>query len=185
MKQEKSLSDNYCILKILLLSGLLAFALTNELQAEKEMEKSAEQPYAYLFPAKFKKLTQHLQREDIKVSELREDIELDVEIYHIDRIVHDKKQGKERRSFRLGTEHIQARKCAAAGRQEIRTDDLSKITAWRGRHALQPFGNKFYQNRTRIGRLTGNAATINPRRGRPACLPWATTWGCPYDRNIH
>jgi len=122
MKQEKSLSDNYCILKILLLSGLLAFALTNELQAEKEMEKSAEQPYAYLFPAKFKKLTQHLQREDIKVSELREDIELDVEIYRIDRIVHDKKQGKERRSFRLGTERSQETKRFKAGTILVKTD---------------------------------------------------------------
>ena len=122
MKQEKSLSDNYCILKILLLSGLLAFALTNELQAEKEMEKSAEQPYAYLFPAKFKKLTEHLQREDIEVSELREDIDLDVEVYRIDRIVRDKKQGKERRSFRLRTEHRQETKRFKAGTILVKTD---------------------------------------------------------------
>ena len=112
MKQEKNLSTNAIILKTLILSTLLFLFLPNKLQAgqESKSDKSPEQPYAYLFPAKFKKLTQHLQRENIKVSELREDIELDVEVYRIDRIVRDKKQAGKERSFRLKTEHRQETK---------------------------------------------------------------------------
>jgi len=122
MKQEKNLSTNYIILKTLILSSLLVLVLSNKLQAEQEPEKSDGQPYAFLFPAKFKKLTEHLQREDIEVSELREDIELDVEVYRINRIVRDKKQGKERRSFRLRTEHRQETKRFQAGTILVKTD---------------------------------------------------------------
>jgi len=122
MKQEKNLSANYIILKTLILSSVLALALSINLQAERKPEKSASQPYAYLFPTKYKKLTQHLQREDIKVSELREDIELNVEVYRIDRIVRGKKQGKERRSFRLKTEHRQETKRFKAGTIIVITD---------------------------------------------------------------
>ena len=122
MKQEKNLSGNYYILKTLLFSGLLVFALTNKLQAEQESEESRGQPYAYLFEGKFKKLTEHLQREDIKVSELREDIELDVQVHRIERIVRDKKQGKEKRTFRLRTEHRQQTKRFKAGTILVKTD---------------------------------------------------------------
>jgi len=124
MKQEKSLSANYYTLKTLILSSLLVLAQTIDLQAgeKPESDKSPDQPYAYLFPAKFKKLTEHLQREDIEVSELREDIELDVEVYRIDRIVRDKKQGKERSSFRLSAEHRQETKRFQAGTILVKTD---------------------------------------------------------------
>jgi len=124
MKHEKNLSNNYDILKTLILSGLLVIVLTITLQAEQktESEKSVEQPYAYLFPAKFKKLTEHLQREDIEVSELREDIELDVEIYHIDRISRDKKQARTERAFRLRTGHRRETKRFKAGTILVKTD---------------------------------------------------------------
>jgi dipeptidyl-peptidase-4 len=124
MKQEKSFSANYYILKTLILSSLLVFALTINLQAGQnpESEKSPVQSYAYLFPAKLKKLTRHLQREDIEVSELREDIELDVEVHCIDKIVRDKKQDKEQRSFKLNTEHRQETKRLKAGTILVKTD---------------------------------------------------------------
>jgi len=124
MKQEKSLSADYYILKTLIFSGLLVLALSINLQAgqKPESEKSPEQPYAYLFPAKFKKLTEHLQGEDIEVSELREDIELDVEVYRIERIVRDRKQGQEQRSFRLRTECRQEMKRFKAGTILVKTN---------------------------------------------------------------
>ncbi len=124
MKQEKSLSVNCYILKNLILSGLLVLALSINLQAgqKPEPEKSPEPPYAYLFPAKFKKLTQYLQREDIEVSELREDIELNVEMYRIERIVRDRKQGQEQRSFKLRTERKQETKRFKAGTILVKTD---------------------------------------------------------------
>ncbi|HEV3238728.1 MAG TPA: M14 family metallopeptidase, partial [Gemmataceae bacterium] len=43
-------------------------------------------PYAYLFPASYAKVVENLQRHGIQVEELREDIELDVEVYRVDKI---------------------------------------------------------------------------------------------------
>jgi len=122
MKQEKNLSTYYFIFKTLILSSLLVLVLSIKLQAEQKPEKSAEQTYAYLFPAKHKKLTQHLQREDIEISEIREDIELDVEVHCVDRIMRDKKQEKGQRSFRLKTDHRQETKRFKAGTILVKTD---------------------------------------------------------------
>jgi hypothetical protein len=124
MKQEKSLSVSFYIFKTLILSSLLVLLLAINLQAEPETEskKPPDQPYAYLFPAKHKKLTQQLQREDIEVSELREDIELNVEVYHIDKILRDKKQPKEGRAFRLSAEHRQETKRFKAGTILVKTE---------------------------------------------------------------
>ena len=122
MKQKKDSSANYFILKTLIFSSFLFLDLTNGLPAEQKQEKSTDQPYAYLYPAKLKKLTEHLQREDIKVSELREDIELDVVVYRIDRIIRDKKQEKKQRTFRLRTEHRQETKRFKAGTILVKTD---------------------------------------------------------------
>ena len=124
MKQEKSLSADYYTSKILILSGLLVFALSINLQAgpKPESEKSTEHPYAYLYPAKFKKLTEHLQRQDIEVIELREDIELDVEVYRIDRIMRDRKQDQQQRSFKLKTELRKETKRLKAGTILVKTN---------------------------------------------------------------
>jgi dipeptidyl aminopeptidase/acylaminoacyl peptidase len=46
---------------------------------------SVARPYAYLFPATFRKAIDTLQRHSIDVEELREDLELDVEVYRIDK----------------------------------------------------------------------------------------------------
>jgi len=104
-------------IRILTLSGCLIFALTGDLYAgqESRAKESPKQPYAYLFPKKLKKLTRHLQREDIEVHELREDLELDIEVY---KIVRDKKTEKtvtlmtecrqETRRFHAGTILVKA-----------------------------------------------------------------------------
>lgn len=47
---------------------------------------SVARPFAYLFPPSFKTVTDLLQRHGIDVEELREDIELDVEAYRIDKV---------------------------------------------------------------------------------------------------
>lgn len=44
-------------------------------------------PYAYLFPSSWSKVVENLQRHGIDVEELREDIDLDLEIYRIGKIV--------------------------------------------------------------------------------------------------
>jgi len=122
MEQKKIFPANYFILKTLIFSSLLFLALPNGSQAKLKLEKSSEQPYAYLFPAKLKKLAEHLQQEDIKVSELREDIELDVEVYRIVRTVRDKKQEEEQRTFRLRTEYRQETERFKAGTILAKTD---------------------------------------------------------------
>lgn len=43
-------------------------------------------PYAYLFPATLEKVKENLKQHGIEIQELREDIELSVEVYRIDRI---------------------------------------------------------------------------------------------------
>jgi dipeptidyl aminopeptidase/acylaminoacyl peptidase len=48
---------------------------------------SVQRPYAYLVPAELAKVVQNLQRHGIAVQELREDIELDVEVQRVDKIV--------------------------------------------------------------------------------------------------
>jgi dipeptidyl-peptidase-4 len=128
MKQEKSLSADYYISKTLILSSLLVLAFSTNLQAAQKTEpdKSTEQPYAYLFPAKFKKLTEHLQQQDIEVNELREDIELDVEVYRIDRIVRSRKQEQQPRSFKLNTGHRQETKRFKAGTILVKTDQKQR-----------------------------------------------------------
>ncbi len=47
---------------------------------------SVRRPYAYLFPAALDKVVEDLQRHGITVEELREDIELNVEAYHVDKV---------------------------------------------------------------------------------------------------
>ena len=98
-------------IKIFILSGLLACILTGDLYAKQESKarESPKQPYAYLFPRKPKKLTKYLQREDIEVHELCEDLELDVEAYKIVRI--EKTEG----TFTLTTECRQETKRFRAG----------------------------------------------------------------------
>jgi dipeptidyl aminopeptidase/acylaminoacyl peptidase len=52
---------------------------------------SVQRPYAYLFPAKEAKAVETLQRHGIEVEELREDIELDLELYRLDKITRSER----------------------------------------------------------------------------------------------
>jgi dipeptidyl aminopeptidase/acylaminoacyl peptidase len=49
---------------------------------------TVKRPYAYLFPPGLTKVVQLLQRHGVRVEELREDIELDVEAYRVDQVTH-------------------------------------------------------------------------------------------------
>jgi dipeptidyl aminopeptidase/acylaminoacyl peptidase len=51
-----------------------------------EATLSVRRPYAYLLPASLSKVVENLQRHGLTVEELREDIELDVEVYRVDQI---------------------------------------------------------------------------------------------------
>ncbi len=76
---------------------------------------SVRRPYAYLIPASCTKVVENLQRHGIAVEELREDIELELEIYRIDKVskraIYQKRQliqvdataHKESRNINAGT----------------------------------------------------------------------------------
>jgi dipeptidyl-peptidase 4 len=51
-----------------------------------EATLSVRRPYAYLLPADLTKVVENLQRHGVEVEELREDIDLDVEVYRIDKV---------------------------------------------------------------------------------------------------
>jgi dipeptidyl-peptidase 4 len=63
-------------------------------------------PYAYLFPAELRDLTERLQREKIEIHELREDIDLDVQVCRIKRVVQNEQAGGRRRAPSVETEPI-------------------------------------------------------------------------------
>jgi dipeptidyl-peptidase-4 len=65
---------------------------------EEPAKALVQRPYAYLFPASWTKVTEELQRRDLAVEELREDIELDLEIYRIDKVVKKTIQPKQDRA---------------------------------------------------------------------------------------
>src|SRR5262249_27120682 len=69
-------------------------------------------PYAYLFPASDGKAVENLQRHGITVEELREDIELDVETYRVEKVV----QRATLRFEKLSTVGVEA----AAARKEVK-----------------------------------------------------------------
>src|SRR5439155_5197550 len=71
---------------------------------------SVTRPYAYLYPASLRAVTENLQRHGIEVEELREDIELDVETYRVDKI---------ERSLRPFQKHTLVR-VEATARKEVR-----------------------------------------------------------------
>lgn len=124
------------ITKIFILSAVLISALMNNLYAgqEPKVKESPKQPYAYIFPKKLKKLTEHLQREEIDVCELREDLELDIEVFHITKVVRDKKAAtevttecrQETRRFRAGTILVKANQ-KSQDKVESLLDPNSKI----------------------------------------------------------
>jgi dipeptidyl aminopeptidase/acylaminoacyl peptidase len=51
-----------------------------------EATLTVRRPYAYLFPATLTKVVENLQRHGVEVEELREDVELDVEAYKVEKI---------------------------------------------------------------------------------------------------
>ena len=68
--------------RAVILGGVLVLCTPYHLLSAKP---SKSRPYAYLFPAELHALTEHLQRAGVQVSELREDIEVEVESHQISR----------------------------------------------------------------------------------------------------
>jgi len=116
-------------------SVLSILTLSADLWAQQESET---RPYAYLFPEALTKLTEHLQREGVEVDELREDIELDVELYRIRVRGRRPTQSRhETRRFRAGTVFVKAKQKSA--------DKLTEL--------LDPNSKEHPKSRELFGRL--------------------------------
>lgn len=140
------------ISKTLVLSTFLVFVLSNKTQAERESRSqiSANQPYAYLFPAALDRLVEHLQRENIQVDELREDIDLDVEVYRIEKIVPQKERPRKQRRVNLETKCRRETQRFRAGTILVKTaqDSVDKL-----QKLLQPNSKKRSEIRKFFGGL--------------------------------
>jgi dipeptidyl aminopeptidase/acylaminoacyl peptidase len=112
-------------------------------------EESATQgPYAYLFPAARGGLTEHLQRQGAEVRELREDIDLEVTVFTIQRVAREGEGSGRRGAVRLETQSERQVRRVEAGTVLIKAgakldDDIRRL--------LEPGARK----RPRVWRLLG------------------------------
>jgi dipeptidyl aminopeptidase/acylaminoacyl peptidase len=91
---------------------------------------SVRRPNAYLFPATLGHVAENLQRHGIAVEELREDIELDLEVYRIDKITRAELFQKHRQVTLDATPHKETRR-VEAGSILVRTaQPLGSLAAY-------------------------------------------------------
>lgn len=80
MVNEKSKSAHRAIFRFLLFLSLGFFAIP-DLCLGANQEQTEKAPYAFLFPARLTGIVELLQAQDIEVHQLREDIDLDIQVY--------------------------------------------------------------------------------------------------------
>ncbi len=127
------------VLGSLLICGTAIRAPSSESGAAIRWSSKPERPYAYLFPAKLHELTEHLQRRGVTVEELREDIELDVEVHRVEQIVCRQRADGKGPLFRFETKSSQESRRLAAGTILVRTP---RESADRLIRLLDPQGRK-------------------------------------------
>jgi len=105
MLPEQTLSVVRAVTKsvLLVVVTILSSAPGLRAQGKSSADVSAAKPYAYLYPAAMEALTQHLQRQKVDVHELREDIDLDVGVYTIKRVVEREGKDSQQGFFRFKT----------------------------------------------------------------------------------
>jgi len=111
-------------------------------------ESGAQGPYAYLFPAALGDLTEHLQRQGIDVQELREDIDLEVAVFTIQRVLRDGETAGRRGAVRFQTQSERLVKRFEAGTIFV---EVGRKLDDEIRRALEPGARK----RSRLWRLLG------------------------------
>ncbi len=112
------------------LSSLLIPLMLGGLAAAEEASRPAtrHRPYAYLFPAQLQRLTEHLQRKGIQVGELREDVELDVEVHRIEQMVSQQRPDAAGRIFRFETQARKESRRLAAGTVVVKAEQKAADT---------------------------------------------------------
>jgi dipeptidyl aminopeptidase/acylaminoacyl peptidase len=136
---------------------------------------SVTRPYAYLFPASLTLVVENLQRHGIEVDQLREDIELDVEAYRIDKISRAERPFQKHHLVKVdATAHKESRR-VPAGTILVRTAQaLGTLAAY----LLEPQAEdglctwNFFDTRLKEGQdfpvlRLANAVTLTTARIRP------------------
>ncbi|MBN2133764.1 MAG: S9 family peptidase [Sedimentisphaerales bacterium] len=124
MLPEQNLSVVRAVTKAVLLVTVTILSTAPGLRAEGKSSESvtAAKPYAYLYPAAMEALTQHLQRQKVDVQELREDIDLDVGVHRIKRVVEREGQGSSEALFRFKTRKRQETQRFGTGTILVKTE---------------------------------------------------------------
>jgi dipeptidyl aminopeptidase/acylaminoacyl peptidase len=86
-----------------------------------EVTLSVRRPYAYLFPPSWTKVVENLQRHGLTVEELHEDIELDLEVYKIDKANKQEESWERLRLFKVDTTARPEARRMPAGTVVVRT----------------------------------------------------------------
>ncbi len=94
---------------------------TVQLVNEFEAAESVAKPFAYLIPPSFRETVATLQRHGLELQELREDIELDVEVYKVDAIEKSPRRFEGHQAITLGVSSQKAARLVPAGTLVVRT----------------------------------------------------------------
>ncbi len=94
---------------------------TLQLMNEYEPSLSVTRPFAYLVPAAFAQAGEVLKRHGIDVQELREDIELDVEVYRLDKVDRSPRRFEGHQALGLTASPRRESKMIPAGTLMVRT----------------------------------------------------------------
>jgi dipeptidyl-peptidase-4 len=119
--------------RIVLHSLVISLVLGGPVAAEEAGRPATRnRPYAYLFPARLQGLTEYLQRKKIEVCELREDLELDVEVHRIEQVVCRQRPNAAGKVFRFETQARQESRRFDAGTILVKVEQESadRIVRW-------------------------------------------------------
>jgi dipeptidyl aminopeptidase/acylaminoacyl peptidase len=94
-----------------------------------EAALSTKRPFAYMFPPKFAKAVEVLQRHGIRVEEMREDIELDVNAFHVEKINRAERAYQSHRTVSPEITPRNESRRVPAGTIMVRTDQALGVLA--------------------------------------------------------
>ena len=101
------------------------------LQNEVEPTVVVQRPYAYLFPASFTGAVETLQRHGITVEELREDIELDLQVYKVEKLTRAERVFQKHNLVTVEVARRDETRKVNAGMVVVRTDQkLGTLAAY-------------------------------------------------------
>ena len=94
---------------------------TVQLVNEFEPAETVTRPFAYLIPPAFREAVETLQRHGLTVDELREDIELDVEVYKLDAVEKSPRRFEGHQAVELTRDPAPAARMVPAGTLVVKT----------------------------------------------------------------